>query len=153
MKTKQEIVQNWLPRYTGQPLDKFGEYILLTNFDNYVSLFASWHNVPINGLDRAMRSATAGGITIIAAVPCGQSIGLRRKIASSLTSDCIAHRGGYVRFADIDDLQIDKAKGVDGEDEDYSVIYSVAGDGQKFEFSCGWGEIKVAAGSVRIALD
>ena len=65
MKTKQDIVANWLPRYTGQPLDKFGEYILLTNFDNYVSLFASWHNVPVNGVDRAMRSATAEGITII----------------------------------------------------------------------------------------
>ncbi len=65
MKTKQDIVENWLPRYTGQPLDKFGEYVLLTNFDNYVSLFASWHNVPVNGLDRAMRSATAEGITII----------------------------------------------------------------------------------------
>ena len=63
------------------------------------------------------------------------------------------YRGGYIRFADIDDLQIDKAKPVDGEEEDYSVIYSVAGDGRKFEFSCGWGEIKVAAGSVRIALD
>ena len=63
------------------------------------------------------------------------------------------YRGGYVRFADIDDLQIDKAKPVEGEDEDYSVIYSVAGDGQKFEFSCGWGEIKVAASSVRVALD
>jgi AMP nucleosidase len=65
MKTKQEIVENWLPRYTGQPLDKFGEYILLTNFDNYVSMFAEWHNVPIQGLDKPMRNATAGGITII----------------------------------------------------------------------------------------
>ena len=63
------------------------------------------------------------------------------------------YRGGYIRFAEIDDLQIDKAKPVAGGDEDYSVIYSVAGDGQKFEFSCGWGEIKVAAGSVRLALD
>lgn len=65
MKTKQEIVENWLPRYTGQPLNQFGEYILLTNFDNYVKMFAELHNVPINGLDRPMRSATAGGITII----------------------------------------------------------------------------------------
>jgi AMP nucleosidase len=65
MKTKQEIVANWLPRYTGQALDQFGEYILLTNFDNYVKLFAEWHSVPINGLDKPMRSATAGGITII----------------------------------------------------------------------------------------
>lgn len=65
MKTKSDIVENWLPRYTGKPLNEFGAYILLTNFDHYVSLFASWHNVPVNGLDRAMRSATAEGITII----------------------------------------------------------------------------------------
>jgi AMP nucleosidase len=65
MKTKQEIVENWLPRYTGQPLAQFGSYILLTNFDNYVKMFAEWNNVPVNGLDKAMRSATAGGITII----------------------------------------------------------------------------------------
>ena len=65
MKTKKEIVENWLPRYTGQALDQFGAYILLTNFDNYVKMFAEWNNVPINGLDKPMRSATAGGITII----------------------------------------------------------------------------------------
>lgn len=65
MKTKQEIVENWLPRYTGQQLEEFGEYILLTNFDNYVRLFAEWHNVPIHGEDRPMRNATAKGITII----------------------------------------------------------------------------------------
>lgn len=65
MKTKKEIVENWLPRYTGQPLDKFGQYILLTNFDNYIHMFADWHNVPIVGLDKPMRSATAEGITII----------------------------------------------------------------------------------------
>jgi AMP nucleosidase len=65
MKTKKEIVENWLPRYTGQPLDAFGEYILLTNFDNYVKMFAEWHGVPVIGIDRPMRSATAEGITII----------------------------------------------------------------------------------------
>src|SRR6187200_990596 len=65
MKTKQDIVENWLPRYTGQALNQFGQYILLTNFDNYVKMFAEWHNVPITGQDRAMRSATAEGITII----------------------------------------------------------------------------------------
>ena len=63
------------------------------------------------------------------------------------------YRGGYIRFADIDDLQIDKAKPVEGESEDYSIVYSVSGDGQRFEFSTGWGEIKVSAGSVRVALD
>ncbi len=65
MKTKQDIVENWLPRYTGVPLNQFGEYILLTNFDNYVTQFAEWHNVPVQGTDRAMLSATAEGITII----------------------------------------------------------------------------------------
>jgi AMP nucleosidase len=65
MKTKNEIVENWLPRYTGVPLDKFGKYILLTNFDNYVNKFAEWNKVEVLGQDRAMRSATANGITII----------------------------------------------------------------------------------------
>jgi len=65
MKSKQEIVENWLPRYTGVKLEDFGKYILLTNFDNYVKKFAEWNDVEIKGSDRAMRSATAGGITII----------------------------------------------------------------------------------------
>ncbi|MCI0750547.1 MAG: AMP nucleosidase [Flammeovirgaceae bacterium] len=65
MKTKQEIVENWLPRYTGQALDKFGKYILLTNFDNYIKMFADLHGVQMIGTDKAMRSATAEGITII----------------------------------------------------------------------------------------
>ena len=65
MKTKQEIVENWLPRYTGTKPDDFGEYILLTNFHSYLEMFAHWNNVPINGLDRAMPSVTAGEITRI----------------------------------------------------------------------------------------
>ena len=65
MKTKDEIVSNWLPRYTGQPLEKFGEYILLTNFSNYVKLFAEWHQTDIVGIDKPMQCATAGNITII----------------------------------------------------------------------------------------
>src|SRR6201992_187317 len=65
MKTKDEIVNNWLPRYTGEKLENFGEYILLTNFGNYVNLFAQWHNVKVVGEDRPMQCATAGDITII----------------------------------------------------------------------------------------
>ena len=65
MKSRREIVENWLPRYTGVPLKKFGDYILLTNFQRYVQLFAQWHRVPVEGLDRPMPSATAGRITII----------------------------------------------------------------------------------------
>ncbi len=65
MKTKEEIVENWLPRYTGEKLENFGKYILLTNFSNYVKLFAEWHGVPIVGLDRPMQCATSEDITII----------------------------------------------------------------------------------------
>lgn len=65
MKTKKEIVENWLPRYTGLALEEFGKYIILTNFSNYVELFAEWNNVPVMGLDKPMPSATANGITII----------------------------------------------------------------------------------------
>ena len=65
MKTKKDIVDNWLPRYTGTSLEDFGDYILLTNFSNYVKLFAEWNDVPIKGEDRSMLSATAGDITII----------------------------------------------------------------------------------------
>ncbi|MBS1916823.1 MAG: AMP nucleosidase [Bacteroidetes bacterium] len=65
MKSKDEIVKNWLPRYTGEKLDNFGEYILLTNFDNYVHLFAEWHNVEVRGMDKPMQCATAGDISII----------------------------------------------------------------------------------------
>ena len=65
MKTKEEIVNNWLPRYTGRELKDFTKYILLTNFDNYVRMFAEWHNVPILGEDKPMMNASADGITII----------------------------------------------------------------------------------------
>lgn len=65
MKTKEEIVNNWLPRYTGQRLEDFAPYILLTNFGNYVELFAEWHNTTIKGKDTAMQCATADNITII----------------------------------------------------------------------------------------
>jgi len=65
MKEKQDIVKNWLPRYTGTPLENFGKYILLTNFNKYVKKFAEWNNVEVNGMDMPMPNATANGITII----------------------------------------------------------------------------------------
>lgn len=65
MKTKDEIVQNWLPRYTGRGLGEFGQYILLTNFGNYVQTFAEWNNVGVRGMDKPMPNANAGRITII----------------------------------------------------------------------------------------
>lgn len=65
MKSKAEIVTNWLPRYTDTPLDKFGEYILLVNFEDYLHMFADWYNVPIRGHEKPMPNATAEGITLI----------------------------------------------------------------------------------------
>ncbi|HMS28320.1 MAG TPA: AMP nucleosidase [Saprospiraceae bacterium] len=65
MKTKREIVENWLPRYTGTALNDFGQYILLVNFSHYVEEFARWHNVEVKGRDRSMINATADNITII----------------------------------------------------------------------------------------
>jgi AMP nucleosidase len=64
MKTKQEIVENWLPRYTQTPLDQFGEYVLLTNFQLYVDMFARKYNVAVT-TDANMPTASANGVTII----------------------------------------------------------------------------------------
>jgi AMP nucleosidase len=65
MKSKEDIVQNWLPRYTGTELKDFGKYILLTNFNKYVRKFAEWNGVEVNGIDMPMPNATSNGITII----------------------------------------------------------------------------------------
>ena len=65
MKTKQEIVLDWLPRYTGMPLEKFGEYIILVNFSKYVDKFSKRYNAQVYGRKNAMRAVTAGNITLI----------------------------------------------------------------------------------------
>jgi len=65
MKTKKEIVEDWLPRYTGTALKDFGQYILLVNFSKYLEIFAEMHGVEIKGKKRSMPSATAGEITMI----------------------------------------------------------------------------------------
>ncbi|MDR1631392.1 MAG: AMP nucleosidase [Dysgonamonadaceae bacterium] len=65
MKTKQEIVKNWLSRYTKRPLEDFTPYVLLTNFNKYVEIFADYYKVSIIGLDGNMPNASADGITII----------------------------------------------------------------------------------------
>ena len=66
MKTKEEIVNNWLPRYTGVPLSDFGQYILLTNFSNYVYMFAEQFGVrgTRHSISRCKRPLP-NGITII----------------------------------------------------------------------------------------
>lgn len=65
MKSKEEIVSNWLPRYTGTPLEDWGQYILLTNFSNYVHMFAELNGVSVQGENRPMLNATANGISIV----------------------------------------------------------------------------------------
>jgi AMP nucleosidase len=66
MKTKLEIAQNWLPRYTGTKIDDLGDYLLLTNFNNYVTKFAEQFNCDINGIGRPMQAATnSKGLSII----------------------------------------------------------------------------------------
>lgn len=66
MKTKEEIVKNWLPRYTGLELKDFGDYILLCNFSSYVNRFASMNKgAKTSAPDKPMQCATDNGITII----------------------------------------------------------------------------------------
>lgn len=65
MESKQEIVQDWLPRYTGTAIKEFGEYILLTNFSNYLELFSKRFDVPIRGMGKPMQTCSANGISII----------------------------------------------------------------------------------------
>ncbi len=65
MSKKENIVKDWLPRYTGRNLEDFGEFILLTNFIGYVEKFAERFGVEVNGRDKPMQTATADNITII----------------------------------------------------------------------------------------
>lgn len=66
MKSKLEIAKNWLPRYTGTPIDKIGDYILITNFSNYVKRFAAQFDCDILGEGRPMQTCTnCHGLTII----------------------------------------------------------------------------------------
>jgi AMP nucleosidase len=66
MLTKLELVRDWLPRYTGMPLDGFGDYVLLTNFRSYVVSFAKRFGCNVMGEDRPMQAATnAAGLSII----------------------------------------------------------------------------------------
>ena len=54
-----------MPRYTHHPLEDFGSYILLTNFNNYVDIFCEELGVEKPDYDANMRMATANGISII----------------------------------------------------------------------------------------
>ena len=65
VKTKADIVRDWLPRYTGRPLEEFGQFVLLSNFIKYVELFAERFGVEVAGRDHPMQSATAENLTIL----------------------------------------------------------------------------------------
>ncbi len=57
-KSKLDIAKNWLPRYTGTQIDEFGDYILLTNFHNYLHTFAEKFDCEIKGAGKPMQTAT-----------------------------------------------------------------------------------------------
>ncbi|MEN8191978.1 MAG: AMP nucleosidase [Bacteroidota bacterium] len=66
MISKLEIAKNWLPRYSGTQIDEFGDYMLITNFQNYVTKFADKFNCDVKGLDKPMQTATNNdGLSII----------------------------------------------------------------------------------------
>jgi len=65
MKNKNDIVSNWLPRYTGVALEDFGQHVLLTNFGGYLDVFAKLTGAEVVGRDRPMPSVTHDGITMI----------------------------------------------------------------------------------------
>lgn len=66
MNSKLEIAKNWLPRYSGTQIDEFGDYMLITNFQNYVTNFAEKFNCEIKGIDKPMQTATNNdGLSII----------------------------------------------------------------------------------------
>ncbi|MBC8215174.1 MAG: AMP nucleosidase, partial [Candidatus Marinimicrobia bacterium] len=66
MITKENITKNWLKRYTGTSPEEFGDWILLTNFQNYVDNFSERFDVPIKGIGGPMTSATnKDGLSII----------------------------------------------------------------------------------------
>ncbi len=66
MVTKLDLATDWLPRYTGMPLESFGSYVLLTNFYAYVQKFAEKYDCQLYGKDRPMQAATNDdGLTIV----------------------------------------------------------------------------------------
>lgn len=65
MKTKKEITENWLPRYTGVAIEEIGKHILLTNFKGYLDEFCDIGNTQVADAKVAMPAATFNGITMI----------------------------------------------------------------------------------------
>ena len=66
MITKLDLAREWLPRYTGMPIDDFGDYILLTNFDTYFTRFVDKFDCEAYGNGRPMQAATnSAGLSMV----------------------------------------------------------------------------------------
>lgn len=91
MKTRLEIVKDWLPRYTGTPLKDFGKYILLTNFHTYLEIFSEMHGKEIQGEGRPMQTVTVENISLI-------NFGMGSAMAATIMDLLIAIRPRAVLF-------------------------------------------------------
>ena len=92
MHTKLEIAKNWLPRYTGTQIDEFGDYLLITNFSNYVTKFAEKFNCDVKGEGKPMQTATnTNGLSIV-------NFGIGSANAASVMDLLIARRPKGVLF-------------------------------------------------------
>ena len=65
MISKEQIIEDWLPRYTGEKLENFGKYVLLTNFSNYIDMFGEIFNAKVADASKPFQCITAEKITII----------------------------------------------------------------------------------------
>ena len=92
MNTKLEIAKNWLPRYTGTQIDDFGDYLLITNFNNYVTKFAEKFNCNVQGEGKPMQTATnSSGLSIV-------NFGIGSANAATIMDLLIARRPKGVLF-------------------------------------------------------
>ncbi len=91
MKTRLEIVKDWLPRYTGTSLKDFGKYILLTNFHTYLEIFSEMYGKEILGEGRPMQTVTAENISLI-------NFGMGSAMAATIMDLLIAIRPKAVLF-------------------------------------------------------
>ena len=65
MNKKDAIAYDWLRRYTGTNPKEYGNWILLTNFQNYVEKFSEKFDTKINGVGGPMTSAiNSDGLSI-----------------------------------------------------------------------------------------
>ena len=64
--TRMDLASDWLPRYTGMPVEEYGDYILLTNFSYYVDKFCERFDCEVRSRSRPMQAATNDdGLSIV----------------------------------------------------------------------------------------